>query len=332
MKFGKIIRHAWDITWRYKALWLFGLLASCVASRSSFGFGRSYGPAAGKNIDIDLGEQAFLTFQRWGGWALEHGLLLVALFFAFLVLGVVLRLLGLLGQGGLIYGVQQIETAPEKDLTLKNLWQGAAAVFWPLFGLFLLQAVLAWGLVLIFFGPSAAVMTVGIIKEKIPWLILGFILMVFVLMAFVAVIMVWEILYVFAQREIVIRKNNVLDSVVHSWRLLWKNLGEIVVMGLFVFLLRLVYAAVLLVPLMPMGLAFSRWLAGANTVPWTLIIVNIVIYIPLAIFVNSVYTTFESAVWTLVYREVVILPSAAADDAMPLPAPEGDAAVDAPPL
>ena len=35
MNFGEVLSRAWQITWKHKILWLFGLLASCSAGGSN---------------------------------------------------------------------------------------------------------------------------------------------------------------------------------------------------------------------------------------------------------------------------------------------------------
>ena len=39
MDFGKILTRAWEIIWKFKVLWIFGILASCGQGTSSGGGG-----------------------------------------------------------------------------------------------------------------------------------------------------------------------------------------------------------------------------------------------------------------------------------------------------
>ena len=65
MDYGKILSRAWQIFWKYKILWVFGILASCSANRgSSPNF--NYSLSSGDFSDFPPGEMPqFHYFYRF---------------------------------------------------------------------------------------------------------------------------------------------------------------------------------------------------------------------------------------------------------------------------
>ncbi len=68
MDYSSVLRRAWDITWRYKGLWILGILASCsgnggsgAGGRGGSGFNYNFG---GGNGQTPGGPDQFLTVSR----------------------------------------------------------------------------------------------------------------------------------------------------------------------------------------------------------------------------------------------------------------------------
>ena len=132
MDFGKVLGRAWEITWRWKMLWVLGFLAALgqgnPASQSNYSlsgdeFGR-YGYQLG-----DSAEQFF---------ALLSGLIL-GLICLVLIVAIVLWVVSVIARGGLIAGVQQVEE--EGSTSFGKAWSAGVRKFWTLFGLGILAAL-----------------------------------------------------------------------------------------------------------------------------------------------------------------------------------------------
>src|SRR5512139_393150 len=105
MNIGEVLSRSWKITWKYKVLWIFGILAGCASGGGSGGGGNglSYtfeqgdlppwlNSAQGFHLNIPAWEISLIVIM-----AILFVLLLIALFI----------FLGTIGKVGLIRGTQQ---------------------------------------------------------------------------------------------------------------------------------------------------------------------------------------------------------------------------------
>ena len=90
MDYGKVLGRAWQITWRWKALWLLGFLAS-LGGGGGMG-GNGYYSSSGKDLNEQAG--ALLPPEAWAAIAGVACLLLII----FIILWVV----SVTARGGLI--------------------------------------------------------------------------------------------------------------------------------------------------------------------------------------------------------------------------------------
>ena len=132
MDYGWVLKRAWEITWKFKALWVLGILASCSSGGGGGGHG---GSSSGTGYQYG-GETdpRFLQFQRWIESIPEETWILIAVIgvLVILVLSAIALVLGILGQAGLIAGFNQVET--NGTVTLGEAWRIGKANFWRLLG------------------------------------------------------------------------------------------------------------------------------------------------------------------------------------------------------
>ena len=107
MDYGAIIRRAWQITWRHKALWVLGLFAGISGCQ---GGGSSGGGGSGGRSDWStlsgggsrMASDFLETFMRFLPVIIAGTLLLVAL-------GIIWSIVAIAARGGLIAGVNEVE-------------------------------------------------------------------------------------------------------------------------------------------------------------------------------------------------------------------------------
>ena len=310
MHYSDLIQRAWKITWRYKVLWIFGiLLALASGGGGSGGGGSSSGGGSGAVPPMP------------GLQHLDPGLI-----FAFsalcccllLILVIALTIVRYVARTALYRGVDQIEaagTAPTWREGFRLGWSNRAFRLWLLDLIvwipFVLVAFVVLGLgatpllLLIIDNPVArGIGIAGTIGLEI--LIIG--------LLFVAVLILLA-LSQFWSREIAIADRNLGEALVTGYRLVRGRLKDVGVMWLLMAAIGLGFGLVML-PIFfvvfmlalavggGLGYALFRltdsvlWAAFVGLPPFLLIML-----VPLML-IQGIYLVFESSTWTLTYREV----------------------------
>jgi hypothetical protein len=292
MEFGKILSRAWQITWRWKVLWVFGFLVSL--GQGSWG-----------------GNRVTWVEDRW---RLDRFLpevvgILIALACVGLIIGIALWVLSVIGRGALIGGVQQVEEEGYTDL--RRAWRVGVSRFWTLFGLSFLTGlpvlILALLVVAAFVGP---IVTEAIISSDRggPSGVFGlsFLCGVPLCCGTVIVGIVLSQIRTYAERAAVLEGLGWIEAFRRGWQVLKENIGPTVVFWLIMLVIGVVFAIVvgggLLVLAAPFVTLFSRIRPGA----WVLIPIcggGLLVMVAGAL-IGSVVQTFTSATWTLAYRKM----------------------------
>ncbi|MCC7511122.1 MAG: hypothetical protein IT296_00595, partial [Anaerolineae bacterium] len=154
--FGEVLSRAWKITWKYKILWIFGILSSCSRGGGGSSGGGNGGDGNGYN---PFGSDVDQFFTQTGDWLSQYWwvvALIVAAVFALVLLSI---FLGAIGRIGLIRGTLQAEEGAEQ-LSFGELFKGSLPYFWRVFGLTFLIGLISLLALLPFF--AFGVLTAGI--------------------------------------------------------------------------------------------------------------------------------------------------------------------------
>jgi len=290
MEFGKLLSRAWQITWRWKVLWVFGFLVSL-----------GQGSRGGNNVN-------------WveDSWRLDRILpevvgILIALLCLGLIVGIALWVLSVIGRGALIGGVQQVEEEGSTDL--RRAWSVGVSRFWTLFGLSFLTGlpvlILALLVVAAFVGPILTDVSISGDRGGLSWLsALSFLCGVPLCCSTIVVGILLSQIRTYAERAAVLEGLGWIDAFRRGWQVLKENIGPTVVFWLILFAIGAVFAIVvgggLLVLAAPFVALFTRIEPGA----WALIPIcggGLLVIVASAL-IGSVVQTFTSATWTLAYR------------------------------
>mgnify|MGYP001054570568 CR=1 FL=1 len=297
MDYGKVLSRAWEITWRWKVLWILGFLAA---------LGRG-GTGGNPNFSTDS--------SKWGRTYVQHvppeimaliaGILCLALF-----IGIAIWVVSVIARGGLIAGVQQVEE--EGATSFGQAWRGGASRFWTLCGIGILAAIPL--IILLFGGIAVLVATIagglaifngsnasglGIV---LPAVFCGSTLCCGLL----ALSVVLAQIRIYAERAAILEGLGWLQAFGRGWEVLKSNLGPTIVLWLIFFLIGLVLAALIFVLLLPVLLPLFA-LAG-NTDPRLWLVASLccggLLVFVLGALISAVVETFSSATWTLAYRDL----------------------------
>ncbi len=294
MDIGNVLSRAWQIIWKYKVLWLFGILAGCANSGGGAGnFRTSY------QGDTPQQMQPFVDqFER-----IPEGMIVV-LVIGFVLLVLILVVLGIflgtVGKIGLIRGTQQAE-AGATSLTFGELFSGSTPFFWRVFGLNLIVGltIALVVMVLAVFFIVGAVLTLGI----------GALCIIPILCLLVPV--GWAINLVVEQANIAIVLENlgIMDGLRRGWEVVKANAGMMIVMSLILWLAISGIGGVILG--LPVVLIVAPAVFGFMTESQTAVGAGLltaglcfVAYLPVLIVLNGILTGYIESAWTLTYMRL----------------------------
>lgn len=318
----KVLKRAWEITWRYRVLWVFGIILALTTSRgggdggAQYSFGREDFSLPGGQFNLpEIPPEIVGTLVAVG----------IGLACLILILMVVFLVAHYVAQTALIRLVDDHEETGEKRRVRQGFRLGWSRSAWRLFlidlvvGLpvvlaFILLFLLALAPLLLWTTGSRGAGMIGTVTA------IGLVLLFILLAIVVAVVL--SLLMRFFRRACALEELGVIESIRQGFGVVRAHLKDVAIMWLImvgvglalgvvmivVVLLLLILAVVLggLPALLVGGLAS---LFSEGVVPW---IVAIAVGVPIfflvfavpLLFVGGLIEVFKSSVWTLTYREL----------------------------
>ena len=318
MDYAGIFKRAFEITFKYRALWIFGFfLALCSAGGGGNGGGQNFNYGNG-----DFGSGPEGDFFPWGFDIDPVAIFsIIALLFCFVLLlaiiGVVVRSVTRASLIGMVDQIEETDAVTVKD-GWKTGWSRNA------FAIFLINLIVAIPLVVFFIGLFAIMIlfialaaggrdspAVGIfgVFGAIGLVFFG----LFIVFIIALVITPWLEL---GWRYAVLQGASALDSLKNSYHLIRRNLKEVVLTWLLligasigwaivsIFFALVVVLIGVLVGAVPGAIVYllsqTVWAAILAGLPFFLIVV----ILPIT-FAQGLFLTFRSGVWTLAFRALV---------------------------
>jgi ABC-type multidrug transport system fused ATPase/permease subunit len=300
LNFGEILTRAWQITWKYKVLWIFGILAGCTSGSGGGGGGNTGFSTGPSDVEVSPEMQRFLSMMEdFVNWVADNLWLFIGLvILVVLVLTVISTFLGTIGRVGLIKGAFQAEMGMER-LVFGELLSASMPYFWRVLGL----SLLIWlGTALIF----VPVILLGLITLGLALVCLLPLICLFIPVGFAAGIIVEQ-----ANRAIVLEDLRLFDGVRRGWEIFKANLWPLIVMGLILFGITLVLGIVIALPVFivvfPTIFAFAIG-QGQSFTPLYIALACICLYVPVSWVLNGILTTYTQTGWTLAYLRLTQKP------------------------
>jgi hypothetical protein len=306
---GYILRRAWEITWRHRALWLFGFLASLGTVSVRLGTSSSRWESVTRELPPEIQHRisAFLGSPYLA-------VAIVVLVLAGIALSAGLTLLGALARAALVDQVRTVEDVGVA--TLRSGWEAGRRHLWTVFGIRLLL-----GLPIIVATVTGALPVVGMAllvagQDRPAVLVPDVFAMEFALLACllpaiclaVLLSVPLSVLQRLAVRACVLEERGVRESIRSAWSMSREHLGSLALVWLILLCVGVGVAMVVFLPLVLVMVALMAIsLLAALFSP--LAFVGLVLVIGFSAWllgaaINSVVETFSSAVWTLAYREL----------------------------
>lgn len=297
MDFGEVLRRTWQITWKFKGLWILGILAGCGAGGG--GGGSSGGSPGG--IRFQFGGDELPPLDRFLDRIDPNvvGFVTVVLVSLAIVLAIAFFLLGVLGQSGLISGVDLADEG--HAVTLSVAFQRGQHYFWKILGAQVLLWILATSVAIILL-IAGGILTVGT---------LGLALLCLIPLAclLIPAVLLFGVYVMLTQVALVVEELDFSAAFGRSWQVMRDNLGNVIILGILLviggavvgFLLFLPFLAVATPAIIGLGIGGDQ----APTFGIILSAIGALVLLPIVVIINGVIQTFVTGTWTVAYRRMV---------------------------
>lgn len=300
--FGEVLTRAWQITWKYKVLWIFGILAGCTNGGGGGGGGNTGFSTGPSDFDVPPEVHRFISrMEDFVAWVEDNLWLFIILLVLFVLIVVLIStFLGTIGRIGLIKGSYEAEMGAEK-LTLGELFSISMPYFWRVFGLSFLIG-------LAFFVLIIPLVLVGVFTAGVGFLCLLPLICILIPVSWAVGVIIEQ-----SNRAIVIENLNLFDGLKRGWEISKSNIGPLIVMGLILFGITFVLGIIIALPIFivvfPTFFAFAMG-EGQSFTPIYIALACICLYAPISWLLNGILATFTQSAWTLTYLRLTRKPEA----------------------
>ncbi len=319
MNYGEWLEKAWKIIWRFKILWVFGLLASCAGginaipsldyrfSLPELPFGFSYG-------QLPYQVQAFLEGIPAWVWILSGFGILTLILLAFVI--------GLVGRIGVKLGAWRADVGTD-SLPFGQVLSDSLGYFWRMLGLTVLVGLpgFLFALVSVFFLLLGIFSVVG---SQLPGG--GIALICLVLPLFCLLIPLGWILSVLGELSsaaLVGENLGIFASIRRGWRLMWQKVGSAILVSLLLFAVQIAAGILLGIPAALLIIPFV--VAAAASRSGVIFGVGLVALVLLAIligwFISSIFQAYSGSLWVVTFRRLTVAPETPLAAEVPTPMP-----------
>lgn len=306
MDFAEVLTRAGKIVWKYKILWVFGILANFVQG----GSGGSSGGSGNTGFQYSNGDVNLPPEVRRFFFGLENffngieptqwiGIGLALLFFILLV-WFISTILGTIGRVGIIQGTLKAEQGAEK-LTFAELFTSLKPYFWRVFGLNLLLGLASFVIIIILLVPF-----IGLTA-----LTFGLALLCLLPLICVLVPLGWMATVIIEQANIalVVEDLNMLEALQRGWEVFRNNFGSMIVMALILVVGAAIVGLLMALPLIVAFIPFVIGIAGGAI--WesggifsgglAVAAIMFVLYLPVLMLLSGILRAYVNTAWTLTY-------------------------------
>ncbi|HLN19029.1 MAG TPA: hypothetical protein VK255_02555 [Patescibacteria group bacterium] len=280
IKFIDILKRSFDITWKNKPLWWFGLLLA---------LGGGMG-----NINLGLDEK-----NNKVGEKISH---FISANFQVFVIGVILGIaillilfiLSILARGGLILSLEKI--FKNRTFNFRSGMKEGKNFFARLFFLYLVLCLLILASLVILATPIVVLFTSKAFVSAILLIILAVII-------FIPLIIFASYLKTYGEIYIVSADLNAWSAIEASYELFIKNMSTSLVMGLLFIPIGILLGLAILITIAPLGLAvvFFAFLGKIGIA--IAIILGIVILLAIVL-IQTVFQIFHQTAWLLFFHDI----------------------------
>jgi hypothetical protein len=303
--YGKVLKRAWEITWRWKVLWILGFLAA-------LGNGGGGAGSSGSSSYSGDGSEWGYTFDHV---PTETWVLIASIACLAILIGIAIWVVSIMARGGLIAGVQQVED--EGSTGFLQAWRVGRSRFWTLFGLEIL-ATLPF-LILLFLGMAVLAVLIiggGATFDEAGAIVPGILCGIPLCCGGIILAIVLNQIRVYGDRAAILEGLGWIDAFKRGWEVLKANIGPTIIFWIIFLAIGLVIAIVIGGTILAAVIPFVAVFANTDPGPWIAAPIccgGLLAFLVFAL-IGSIVETFTSATWTLAYRDMTGLSAPAASE------------------
>jgi hypothetical protein len=317
MNYGEALEKAWKIIWRFKILWIFGLLASCAGGintipSTDYRFTTSELPLQFRFGQFPYDVFAFLRGIPAWVWILSGFGILTLLLLAFVI--------GLVGRTGVKLGAWRADAGAE-NLHFGQVFSDSLGYFWRMLGLTVLVGLPGLlfaliGLFLLFLGIF------NMVSSQLPNG--GIALICLVLPMFCLLIPLGWILSVLGELSsaaLISENLGVFASIGRGWRLMWAKIGSAILISLLLFVFQIVAGILLGIPaaLLIIPFAAAAVVSRAGIVIGVGFVLLFLVIFLIGLFISSIFQSYSGSLWMVTFRRLTAAPVTPAMTEAPTP-------------
>lgn len=308
MDYARLLGDAFELTRRYRFLWVLGLFAG--SSTCSPGLSTNFNVPSGTSFpntlpradDFGPGGQRFL--EETVAWIQAHVGLLVGVGVVLLVLFVVLLVVHFIAEGAQISALARL--AAGEPATLGTAWAAGQRLAWRYVRLWLLSLAVGLAIVVLIGLVVGLLFVVG---QTAPTLAvaLGVLLAPLGILVAIPVLIAVYVVLLYAQRAIAVDDLGVVDAVGRGIAMLRARLGPSLLLWLISLVVGIVAGiaaaiglAIVLIPIVAAGVGFYVAF-GASATMIVVAAVLVAFMVALLWLFAAVVNTYTAAYWTLGY-------------------------------
>jgi len=291
MQYGEVLSKAWKIIWKYKVLWIFGILASLgTGGGGGGGGGSSY--SSNDNSNFPQFDQYANQVENWvtqNWWVI--GLIILAV----VLLVLVMIVLSTFGRIGLARGAWLADEG-KASLSFGELFAVSSPYFWRVILLAFLIFVMWLALMLMLIFP--VIITAGLAMVCL--------LPVFCLLVPIS----WMLNIVVEQAVVAIVGEDLgaMEGLKRGWEVFRAHIGEMLIMGLVLgigaFIAQLLIALPFIFTVIPLIGSAIIDNEGAMRTGLTATIVLVCLYAPVALVLGGILQSYLGTAWALTFRRL----------------------------
>jgi hypothetical protein len=289
MNYGEVLTRAWKIVWKFKVLWIFGILSSCGRGGGNSGSGwRTSANELPPQVQQTIAQSDRFLNDYW--WVIA---LFILLIFVIIVLFVFLNTIGKIA---LIKGTVKAEEGAER-LGFSELFNLSLPYFWRVFGL----SMLLFAAFLIIF------LLIGAVVGVLAVFTLGIALICLVPLCCLFAPLMWAIGVVIEQAyiAIVVEDRGVFDGLGRGWEVVKTHWEPMVVMAVILIFGAGIIGFVLAIPfflvVFPAIFALALGQGRGSMAVFVTAGICILAYLPILIVLGGILTAYVESAWTLTF-------------------------------
>lgn len=309
--YRNILLQAWQLTWRHKYLWFFGLFAALLGNGGVleiffrvFSGDVSQGWLPGFGFLQEINFFSLSTLANMGRLLVSDPLSLLFTLTVFLLVifvGGFLIWLIMVSQAALVHNAGRNINGKSHDF--KDGLDVGMKKFWPVLGLNILVKIVISLVFLIISIPALLSIARADLFSANLFYVLAFLL-------FVPLAIIISFIIKYAIACVVIKGNKISEALIAGWQLFIKNWLVSLEMAFILFFINfmvglgiIILFLLLSIPFLFLGLLFIKVAWYVNL--WLIIVLAVILYLIIIIIIGSGLATFQVSSWTGLFIKLV---------------------------